>query len=165
MVDQRSVLTETTPTIKPVLIRLGLTIVIGFGALGIIFSVPSLFGSTERASIVLRGAQVLILIAVLKLLIEMLILLRTRYIVTTQAVRREFSLLGRTKVKEVPHGLIRSTEYSQSRVEYFLGVGSIVLNQGLGDLRLTAVSHYQQIYEQIRDRVETRARSETRSAE
>lgn len=160
MSQQSTALVETTPTTKPVLIRLGLTLVVGVGVLAVIFLLPSLFESTEQANIVLVVAQLLVLVAVGKLLVELIILRRTRYIVTTEGVRREFSLLGRTKVKEVPHGLVRSTEYNQSRVEYLIGVGSIVLNQGLGDLRLTAVPRHQEVYQQIRDRVETHARAD-----
>ncbi|WP_436902121.1 hypothetical protein [Halovenus halobia] len=153
--SQSEVLVETTPTVKPVLVRLALTIALGIVIIGAVFAAPSLFGSTEQANIALVVAQLLVLIAIAKLLVEMLILLRTRYIVTTDAVRREFSLLGRTKIKEVPHGLVRSTEYRQSRTEYILGVGSIVLNQGLGDLRFTAVPQHRAVYRQIRDRTES----------
>ena len=158
MGQQSETLVETTPTTKPVLVRLAVTTVVGVGVLGVVFSFPSLFGGTAQANVVLLVAQLLVLIAVGKLLVELLILRRTRYVVTTEAVRRKFSLLGRTKLKEVPHGLVRSTEYSQGRVEYLLGVGSISLNQGLGDLRLTAVSRHQEVYRQIRDCVEARAR-------
>lgn len=160
MSQESNVIVETTPTTRPVLIRLALTLVVGIGALAVIFLLPSLFGSTAQANIVLFVAQLLVLVAVGKLLVELLILRRTRYIVTTEAVRREFSLLGRTKMKEVPHGLVRSTEYSQSRFEYLLGVGSIVLNQGLGDLRFTAVPRHKEVYQHIRDRVESHAHSD-----
>lgn len=157
--DQSEVLVETAPTIKPVLIRLALTTLVGLAVIGVIFAVPSLFGSPEQANIALVVAQLLVLIAVTKLLVEMLILLRTRYVVTADAVRREFSVLGRTKIKEVPHGLVRSTEYRQSRIEYILGVGSIVLNQGLGGLRFTAVPQHRAVYERIRDHTETKHNS------
>lgn len=159
MSQQSDVLVETTPTTKPVLVRLGLTLLVGIGAIGLVFVLPSLFSSTEQANVVLVVVQLLVLVAIGKLLVEFVVLRRTRYVVTTTAVRREFSLLGRTNVKEVPHELVRSTEYRQSRIEYLLGVGSIVLNQGLGDLRLSAVPSHREVYRQIRVHIERDARS------
>jgi uncharacterized membrane protein YdbT with pleckstrin-like domain len=150
---EREPLAESRPTIKPALARLGATVLLGVATIAVLFSTPTLLGGTERTNLALVVTQLLVVLAVGKLLAEILVLLRTRYLVTEQGVRREFSLLGRTRVKEVPYHRLRSTEREQNRIEYVLGVGSITLNQGLGDLRLTAVPDHRRLYDHIRDQL------------
>jgi hypothetical protein len=145
---------QTTPTLRPALLRLGLTVLIGIVAIGVLATDPEMLGTRERTNLGLLLVQALLVIGVARLLIEIMILRRTHYVVTESAVRRQYSLLGRTKAKEVPYGLIRSTERTQNRIEYLLGVGSIRLNQGLGDLDLTALPDHEVVYAEIKERVE-----------
>jgi len=147
-------LLRTTPTLKPALFRLAVTVVVGVVVIGILFTNPELLGSVEVTNVTLVIAQVLLVIAVVRLVVEIMILRNTEYIVTDRLVTRQYSLLGRTKSREVPHDLVRSTERSQGRIEYLLDVGSVALNQGLGDLTLTYLPNHNDVYRTIREQVE-----------
>lgn len=146
-------LIRITPSIKPEIIRLVLILVVGVIIIIGLFTNPELFGSPEATNIVLIIVQILVAIAVIRVGIEILILHNMAYIFTTNRVRREYSLLARTKSQEVPYDLIRSTELSQSRIEYLLGVGTIVLNQGLGDLELSRLPNYTEANEIIQRQI------------
>jgi len=151
--DGEDVLVQTTPTVRPTLIRLVLTMGVGIVALGTLFVAPELLGSRERTNLALVVVQLLLVVAIVRLVIEYVVLQRTKYVVTDDVVCRQFSLAGRTKSKEVPLPLIRSAERTQSRFEYVLGVGSIVLNQGLGNLKLRAVPNHERVYGVVHDRL------------
>lgn len=144
----------TTPTVKPVLLRLAVTLGVGLGIIAIIFLNPTLFGTTEVTNIALIIAQILVVIAIVRLLVKLIVLRNTEYVLTDRAVRREYQLLARSKSREVPYDLVRSHERNQGRIEYILDVGSISLNQGLGDLTLESLRDHEDVYEIIREEVE-----------
>ena len=148
------VLRRIAPTVKPALIRLGLTIFIGVAVIGVLFTTPELLGSPEVTNVALIVVQLLVVIAVVRIGIELVVLLNTEYVVTDRTVRRQYSLLARVKSREVPYDLVRSTERSQGRIEYMLGVGSVSLNQGLGDLTLSYLPEHDEVYRLIRRQVE-----------
>lgn len=158
------VLVRTRPTVKPTLARLATSLLIGVLTIAILFLAPGLVGGPEQANVALLIVQIVVVVAVARLLYEYVILRRTRYVVTGNVVRRHFSLLGRTKTREVPFQLLRSTERQQNRFEYLLGVGSIVLNQGLGDLRLQAVPDHDDVYRDIRERADASVETRTSAA-
>lgn len=151
--SDEEILATATPTLRPTMLRLGITLVVGVAVVVLLFSSPELLGSKDQTNLALIFVQVIVGIAVVKLLVEMLILRRTTYIVTEDSVNRQYSLLGYTKSKSIPYGLIRSTELTQNRIEYFYGVGSIALNRGLGDQKLTAVSNFNAFHQQIKNRI------------
>lgn len=148
------VLRRITPTVKPALIRLGLTLFIGAVVIGVLFTNPELLGSPDVTNVALIVVQLLVVIAVVRLGVELVVLLNTEYVVTDRTVRRQYSLLARVKSREVPYDLVRSTERSQGRIEYMLGVGSVSLNQGLGDLTLSYLPDHDAVYRLIRRQVE-----------
>lgn len=149
-----TVILRTKPSIRPILIRLVLTLVAGAAVIGAIFASPDLFGSPESANIALVVAQIVVAVAALRLIAKAIVLRATEYVLTERTVRREFKLLARSKSREVPYDLVRSHERSQSRIEYLLGIGSVALNQGLGDLRLEMLPEHEAIYEHVQKRVE-----------
>lgn len=144
----------TTPTIKPTVAKLVLALVLGVIAIGVLVTNPELFGSRETTDIVLLLVQVLLAISVIRLLIKMLVLRRTRYTITSSSVKREYELLFQTEVKEVPFGLVRSHQFHQSRVENLLGHGTIAINRGLGQLEMENVDNPDDIYDTVRRRID-----------
>jgi hypothetical protein len=158
-----TVVVQTTPTVRPTLVRLAVTVVAGVVAVAGLFSAPELLGSRARTNLALVVVQILVAIALVRLLIDYVVLLRTQYVVTDRVVRRHFSLLGRTKTKELPLTLVRSATRTQSRIEYLLGIGSIALNRGLGDVELTAVSNHERVYRAVRKQLTQEVEGRTES--
>jgi hypothetical protein len=144
------------PTIKPALIRLGLVVLVAAIVLGVLFTNPELLGSRDVTNVALLVVQLLTLIAVVRLLVRILVLRRTKYVVKPDSVKRSYELLMRTNERQVPFDLIRSHEFNQSRTENLLGHGTITLNQGLGDLKLWNIPNPQEVYDVIRERAENR---------
>lgn len=148
------ILRRTRPTIKPALVRLGVTLAVGAVAVAVLSLNPTLLGSVELTDITLVLVQILVFVAVVRILIDILIISNTEYVITDRLVRRSYSLFGRTKSREVPYDRVRSAERSQSRIEYFLGIGTIRLNQGLGDLTLSNLPNHENAYSLIRGQLE-----------
>lgn len=121
---------ETTPSTKPLLVRLGLTLVLGVLAVSIIKWNPHWFGDPGVAEIAVNLVLILAGIAIVRLAVKFYILTRTRYVVTTTGVRREYTLLYRTWSRELPLTMIRGHELTRSRVETFFGVGTVEFLSG-----------------------------------
>lgn len=149
-----TVLLRTTPTVKPVVVKLGLSLAIGILAMVTLYTNPELLGSRETTNIGLVVVQLLLIVAIVRLVVKIIVLLRTEYVVTDKGVRRGFELLARSKSREVPYALVRSHERNQTRIEYILNAGSVSLNQGLGDLKLEYLSDHDEVYGRIRKRVD-----------
>lgn len=146
-------LVRTTPTTLPVLVRLALVLVGGGVVIGILFLNPRLLGSRANTDIALLLAQALVFIAVVRLVVDYYVLRRTKYTITTSAVKREYELLFRRESREVPFGRVRSHEFDQSRIENLLGYGSISLNKGLGSIELVNVDNPDDVYRTLREQV------------
>lgn len=146
---------ESTPSTKPVLVKLGLTVVVGALVLGVVVTNPGLFGSAEIANIVANVVVLLTLVGVVRLAIRLYVLTRTRYVVTTDGVRREYTLLYRTWSRELPLSMIRGHELTRSRIETLLGVGTVEFLSGsvagsIGHLRFDHLPDPEKARESLR---------------
>lgn len=158
---QDETLVEETPSIKPVLAWLGLTLAVGLGLVGIILWKPGMFGDVKIAEI--AGNIVLLLtgIGVLRLLVKLYILTRTRYVVTTAGVRREYTLLYRTWSRELPLSMIRGHELTRSRIQTLFGVGTVEFLSGsvsgsMGHLRFESLPNPNELRSKVQQQVSTR---------
>lgn len=121
---------ETTPSTKPTIAKLGGTFLGGLLAVGIVASRPDLFGGPRVAEIVGNLLLLLTGIGVVRLLVQWYVLTRTRYVVSPEGVRREYTLLYRTWSRELPLSMIRSHELSRTRLQTLFGVGTVEFLSG-----------------------------------
>lgn len=154
-------LVEETPSIKPVLVWLGLTITVGLGLVGIILWKPDIFGDVKIAEIAGNIVILLTGIGVLRLLVKLYILTRTRYVVTTAGVRREYTLLYRTWSRELPLSMIRGHELTRSRIQTLFGVGTVEFLSGsvsgsMGHLRFESLPNPNELRSKVQQQVSTR---------
>lgn len=158
---QDETLIETTPSTKPVLAWLGLTLAVGLMLVGIIISNPGIFGDVKIAEVAGNIVILLTGIGVLRLLIKLYILTRTRYVVTTAGVRREYTLLYRTWSRELPLSMIRGHELTRSRIQTFFGVGTVEFLSGsvsgsMGHLRFDSLPDPNELRSKVQQQVSTR---------
>ena len=153
--DRSEIILETRPTLKPTLARLTAVLVVGAALIGYLFVTPTLLGTTERTEI---AANLLVLLTVVgagRLAFESYVLTRTRYVVTGESVRREYSLLYKTFSRELPLSKLRSHELHRSRIEAVLGVGTVGFLTGSiarspAHLEFENVPHPEQVRQQVR---------------
>lgn len=155
------VLLEATPSIKPVLAWLGITVAAALAVIGVIFAMPGLFGGAAIAEIAANVVLLVAVVAVVRLLVSLFVLTRTRYVVTTAGVRREYTLLYRTWSRELPLWMIRGHELTRSRVETALGVGTVEFLSGsvagsIGHLRFAALPNPGAFRSRVQDQLSSR---------
>lgn len=121
---------ETHPTLKPTMISLITAVLVGGGIIGYLLTTPDLLGSVERTEIVANVVVLLTVIVAGRLALRLYILTQTRYVVTADAVRREYSLLYKEVSRELPLEQLRSHELRRSRLEALLGIGSVAFLTG-----------------------------------
>ncbi|MFB6106230.1 MAG: PH domain-containing protein [Halobacteriaceae archaeon] len=157
---ERALPLETRPTLRPTAIKLGLVAVVGLVLVLVVVSAPSKFGGPSFANLLANAVLLVTAIAVVRYVVHVWVLKRTRYHVTADTIVREYDLLFRSWRREVPVEMIRSHELTQGRVQRLLGYGTIHVNQGLGEIRL---EHVEQPHE--RHDVVTRIRRAAASRE
>ncbi len=145
---------ETHPVIRPTLISLGVLVVAVLAIVGYLALNPTLFGDRQTTSIVVNILSLLGVIGTVHYLVRIFIYLRTSYHITEDGVSREYQLFMRTKQRGVPHSRIRSHEMRQTRLQYLLGYGDIIINDGLGTLRLSDIRDPQVLHARIQEFVE-----------
>lgn len=116
---------ETTPTIKPTLVAMGLTLLAGVAVEGYLMSNPEVVGGRETMEILLYVVAFLLVVALIRSLVRMLILERTTYVVTDQVIHREYRLLFRHVSREVPLDQLRAHELRRNRIQTLMGFGTI----------------------------------------
>lgn len=126
-----------SPATKLVLAYLILTVVVGGLVGAVLYQNPTLFGDKGYARIAGIVVLALTVIGTLRLGIKYIVLLRTKYIVTPDSVRREYQLAYREESRELPLHMIRGVELSKSRIQAFLGYATISFlavgsNRGIG---------------------------------
>lgn len=149
---------ETRPSLKPTGIKLGVLLVVGLVAEGVILSNPRLLGDpglTEIAGYVVG----ILLVAVLgRYAVRLYLLKRLRYTITDESLRWEYSLLYRTRSRELPFEKLRGHEFSQGRIQSILGYGTIEFltggtNHSLGFLSFEHVVDPDHVREIVRARL------------
>ena len=121
---------ETQPTLKPTIASLAGVVIAGVLVIGYLFVDPTLLGTAGRTEIAANLVMLLTLIGAARLLIRLYVLTRTRYVVTPDAVRREYSLLYKTFSRELPLAKVRSHELRRGRIETLLGIGTVAFLTG-----------------------------------
>ena len=121
---------ETHPTLKPTLISLGGVVVAGLAVLGYLLVNPTLLGAVERTEIVANLVVILTVVGAGRLALKLYVLTKTRYVITPNAVRREYSLLYKTFSRELPIARLRSLELRRSRLEAIFGIGTVAFLSG-----------------------------------
>ena len=149
------------PTIRPTLIWLALTFIVGIAAYALVRDNQAALGGPDVAVILTNAIVFLIAVAVLRLLVRTYVLSQTEYIVTDAAIRHEYSLLMRTFSRRVPLSMVRSNEMRQSRVQRLLGYGTITVNRGLGDIELRNVPDPHALRDTIHERTAATDQSAT----
>ncbi|GAB3667118.1 PH domain-containing protein [Halopiger thermotolerans] len=130
---------ETTPMLRPVLLLLGSVLLCGTVALAIPTFRPGLFGDPVIAEIVRYAIAVLVTVTVVRFAVQLVVLWRTRYEIRDDALIRRYNLAYKRTVRKIPVSKLRGHEFTQSRYQASLGVGTIRLltagtNRSLGFL-------------------------------
>lgn len=132
--DGRTVLAlpfDTTPALKPTLLLISLTLFVGTVAVGYLVANPeTVAGDPGLTELVWNAVGVLAVLLLVRLVLRLYLLSRTRYVIDSDAVRREFSLLYRHESREIPLAQLRGHEFSQNRVQRLLGYGTVRMLTG-----------------------------------
>lgn len=147
---------RTRPTIRPQLVWIAVTVLVGGGIAGALFA--NVLGLPDRQLSVIAGAAVgFVVVAVIgRLLVQIYVLRRTTYTVTASTVRYEFSLWFRTRSREVPRSEVRAYQLEQDRVQRLFGVGTVTVltggtNASLGYIEFSNVLDPDDVRDAIRD--------------
>ena len=154
-----NVLLETTPSIKPALVYLGVTLVVGLAVVAYVLQNPTLLGDTATTEIALNIVAILWAIALIRLLFQIYVLIRTTYFVTDRAVRREYDILYREWSRELPLVQIRGHDRSRSRLQQTFGIGTIAFltagnARSPGHLEFVHIADDDEVRRQVRRLIE-----------
>ena len=160
-------LVETHPTTKPTLAWLVATLLVGVTAIAAIMSNPDALGDRQVAEVVVNLVLLLTVIGIVRLLIRLYVLTRTRYVVTPSAIRREYELLYRTWSRELPLSMLRGHELRRSRLQTLLGLGTVAflsgsVGQGLGHLTFDHLSNPETVRDIVREAIDRAADADRR---
>lgn len=149
---------ETQPTLKPTLLSLAGVILGGLVVVGFLFLNPTLLGAAERTEIAANLVVILTVVGAARLVVRLYVLTKTRYVVTPNAVRREYSLLYKSFSRELPLAKLRSLELRRSRIEAAFGIGSVAfltgsVAQSPAHLEFANVPEPERVRRTVRDRL------------
>jgi uncharacterized membrane protein YdbT with pleckstrin-like domain len=149
--------TERTahPTIRPTLILFGLTVVVSALLMIGITTNPDLVGDENLAEIAIWVVAFVTLLVVLRLLVKIFVLRRTRYKISGTELQREYTLFYRRQAREIPMHRLRGLELDQGRIQTLLGYGDVRFltggtNQSLGFLTFENLDNPDEIRDEIR---------------
>jgi len=146
---------EFEPSIKVIMIKIGLTVGLAIATLSLFALNPGLVGGGDLANILLAVAAFIFALAILRLFIKAVILSKTTYIVTPSKLRLEYSLLYKSRTREIPLKQLRGMELKQDRVQAALGFGTLVfltggMNQSLGFIEFENIEGADNVRDRIR---------------
>lgn len=122
---------ETTPALKPTLLLIALTVTVGTAGVGYLVANPeTVAGDPGLTELVWNAVGVLVVLLLVRFVLRLYVLSRTTYVVDSDALRREFSLLYRHESREIPMAQLRGHEFSQSRTQRLLGYGTVRILTG-----------------------------------
>lgn len=147
---------EFLPSVKVLVLQFGLIAGMGIVVLGYIAVDPSRLGNQQIGQVILGVVGFLLVIALLRILVKILILRRTKYIVTQQMLHREYQLFYKQQSREVPLGQLRGMEFEQGRVQSVFGFGTLTFltagtNQSLGFLEFEHVNLPNEVRKKVRE--------------
>ncbi|ARS89097.1 PH domain-containing protein [Natrarchaeobaculum aegyptiacum] len=148
---------RTRPTIRPALVWIGLTVLIGGTIAVALFQNVLGLEDPELSSILGWVVVFVVAIVVARFLVRIYILTRTQYLVTDDAIRYEFTLWFRRRSRDVPFTQVRGHELDQNRVQRTFGVGTVAVltggtNASLGYLEFHNVPNPGRVRSIIRER-------------
>lgn len=144
------------PSVRPLIISLVLTLLVA-GILFVLITSSGLDSPTESTLSWVLGLVTVVLS--LRLLTKMFVLTRTKYVVTTTQLRREFKLFYRMRTRELPLSQLRGVELSRSTTQALFGFGDLRFltagtNQSLGFLTFEQIPNPVQQRDEIREQLE-----------
>lgn len=147
---------ETTPTIKPTLLLMGITLLVGLGIESYLLQNPEAVGGEDVAEILLYIVAFVLIVATVRFLVRMVILERTTYQVSDEVVRRHYQLLMRHRSREIPLAHVRAHELSRNRVQSLFGYGTVRFltggtNESLGFVRFENLIAPEELRDVVRD--------------
>lgn len=167
------IVTVASPATQLVLGYLVLTVIVGGFVGAFLYQNPTLFGEGENARIAGLVVLGLTVIGAIRLAIKYVVLYRTKYIVTTDSVRRQYHLAYREESRELPLHMIRGVELSKSRLQSMLGFATISFlsvgsNRGIGYVEFDNAAEPERLQQAVLELLETQreqAAEETESAQ
>lgn len=167
------IVTVASPATQLVLGYLVLTIIVGGFVGAFLYQNPTLFGEGENARIAGLVVLGLTVIGAVRLAIKYVVLYRTKYIVTTDSVRRQYHLAYREESRELPLHMIRGVELSKSRLQSMLGFATISFlsvgsNRGIGYVEFDNAAEPERLQQAVLELLETqreKATEETQSGQ
>ena len=147
---------RTAPTTRPVIVLVGLTVGLAVLISAVIAVNPSLVGGGDVANIVLYVVLLLALLVLGRLILKIWLIKRTTYTITPTSLKREYTLLYRRYEREIPVKQLRGHEFTQSRIEYILGYGTVRMLTGgtdrsLGFLEFEYIDDPDEVRAAVRD--------------
>jgi len=135
-----------TPSIKPTLIKFGLVLI---GTVVII-----LYSMNRQSNNAVWIATVLGSLVAIRYCWSILLLQRTRYVVTPESIIRRYQLLGRFYSRRLPIEELRGTQITRTRTQSLLDIGTIKfltggMNQSLGFVQFSSVPDPEKIQDLI----------------
>jgi uncharacterized membrane protein YdbT with pleckstrin-like domain len=157
--DSTTVLFETGPSAKPVAVKLGVVAISGAIILGYLLMSPESLGNPETTRIATYVVAIIGLLIVLRYVIRIYLLKRYRYRITEDAIQWTYTLLYRTRARELPFSQLRGYDYTQDRIQTLLGFGTVEFltggtNQSLGFLAYENVAQPEEIRHIIREQMQ-----------
>jgi len=143
---------RTAPTTRPVMVLVALTVGLAVLVSLVVVADPSLVGGGDIANVVLNVVVLLALLVLGRLVLKIWLIKRTTYTITPTSLKREYTLLYRRYEREIPVKQLRGHEFTQSRIEYLLGYGTVRMLTGGTDRSLGFLE-----FEYIDDPAEVRA--------
>lgn len=154
--ESESIRYEGMPTIRPVLVVLGIVLGGGIVGIGTLWVLPALAGGPELADVFSSAIGILVAVVSGRLLVKILVLSRTKYTIRDDAFQREYELFHRSKSREIPVEKLRGHEYSQGRIQSLFGFGTVRLltagtNRSLGFIEFEHLNEPERVREIIRE--------------
>lgn len=130
------VLHETTPLLWPTIGLSALVLAVAISSVLTLFRNPDLVGGREFAELLINGIVILTLLLVVRLLIKLIVLVRTKYVIHEEGFKSEYELAYRKKSREIPVEQLRGREHERSRLETLTNCATIRLLTGGTDRSL-----------------------------
>jgi hypothetical protein len=146
---------DTVPSTMLAKLWLLFTLLVGLPLTGYLLTVEDAFGTEGFGGVAGVFVGILTLIGVVRYVVKWLVLRRTSYVVTDDAVRRQYELFYKTYSRELPLEMLRSIELSMSRSETMLGFGTVKFlsvgsNRSMGYVEFEAVQEPEDVRDLVR---------------
>jgi uncharacterized membrane protein YdbT with pleckstrin-like domain len=145
-VEDRNILFQTSPLIRPTLAVIGVVILVTIILIGAIWLRPDLFGGVRIAELILNGIVLLSSLVLIRLGVTLIILRRTTYTIYNTGFKKEYEFAFHKKSRELPVEQFRGRELERGRFETLFGCATIRLltagtNQSLGFVEFAQISN------------------------